>query len=110
MSASSATEDADAARAELAACEKEISTVKALLRSLGSSGGGGGDADDATNRLTVSWIKVRNHRINTCSMNLREREPLGCGRVSYSVPATRFSATPQPVWLSLHALLSMFKR
>ena len=84
MSASSATEDADAARAELAACEKEISTVKALLRSLGSSGGGG-DADDATNRLTVSWIKVRNHRINTCSMNLREREPLGCGRISYSV-------------------------
>lgn len=49
--------DADSARLELAACEKEISNVKALLRSINPAPN---TADTASkNRLTVSWIKVR---------------------------------------------------
>lgn len=65
MASSSPSDEADAARLELAACEREISNVKALLRSLnptpgGGAGGAGNGGFDATkNRLTVSWLKVR---------------------------------------------------
>jgi len=51
---SSAEEDTDAARRELAECEKEIASVKAMLRNLGPAGGDG----DGPNRLSVVWIKV----------------------------------------------------
>ena len=61
MSSSTASDlgsDAEAARQELLACEKEISGIKGLLRTIGPQG----DDSDETNSLTVHWIKVR--RVN----------------------------------------------
>ena len=48
--------DAEAARQELLACEKEISGIKSLLRSLGPQAD---NEDDESNSLTVHWVKVR---------------------------------------------------
>ena len=48
---SSSESDAEAARAQVLACEKEISSIKAQLRAIASSGSEGG-------QLEVAWTKV----------------------------------------------------
>ncbi|GKY98646.1 hypothetical protein MPSEU_000821200 [Mayamaea pseudoterrestris] len=48
------TSEADAAKQDLVACEKEISGIKSLLRAIGPQG----EADDESNTLSVHWIKI----------------------------------------------------
>jgi transcription elongation GreA/GreB family factor len=54
-SSSSAQSEADAAKQELSACEKEITQIKNLLRSLGPAAD---DDEQQQNQLAVYWTKV----------------------------------------------------
>lgn len=79
--------EAEAAKLELDNCEKEISQIKALLRSLGPAGSGsGGDAANAgeatdanVNKLTVAWIGV-------CSFVFGISRRLLCGLFASRAP------------------------
>jgi hypothetical protein len=53
---SSLAAEAESAKREVAACEKEIGAIKASLRVLGPAEG---SDDTATNSLIVAWTKVR---------------------------------------------------
>jgi hypothetical protein len=53
---SSLAVEAEAAKKEVAACEKEIGAIKASLRVLGPVDA---SEDTAVNSLTVAWTKVR---------------------------------------------------
>lgn len=54
--------EAEAAKKEVAACEKEIGAIKASLRVLGPVEG---SEDTAVNSLTVAWTKVRHDKIDS---------------------------------------------
>ena len=51
----SSSDAAESAKQKVAACEKEISSIKAKLRELGPADE---DNSDNSNSLTVAWIKV----------------------------------------------------
>jgi hypothetical protein len=57
---SSLAEEAEAAKKEVATCEKEIGAIKASLRVLGPVEA---TEDTAVNSLTVAWTKVRNDSV-----------------------------------------------
>lgn len=56
---STTSPDTESARQQIAASEKEISTIKAQLRALGPATTEDPNNQAATNSLTVTWLKVR---------------------------------------------------
>jgi hypothetical protein len=58
---SSLAVEAEAAKKEVADCEKEIGAIKASLRVLGPVDA---SEDTAVNSLTVAWTKVRSSSVN----------------------------------------------
>lgn len=64
---SSLAAEAESAKREVAACEKEIGAIKASLRVLGPAEG---SDDTATNSLIVAWTKVRTEPNRTSHIHL----------------------------------------